>query len=118
VLPGKRRLLNSVVSELIAVLSETKSKDTYLAAVMTLSRMGARAQPTVGAILRNGERLGVFEGAFGATVVPTLSGGGGGGFMDGSSSGRGASGGQGQIVLEALAAIVAQSGDDHRCHRE
>ncbi len=73
------------VNELAAVLSETKSKDTYLAAVFILGRMGPRAQPAVGVILRNGERLGIFEGAFGS---------------------NGASGAQAQIVLEALTVIV------------
>jgi hypothetical protein len=72
-----------VVVGLTKVLSETKSQDTFLAAVVTLGRMGAEAQPAVVAILRNGERLGVFEGAFG--------------------TGNGAGG---QVVLEALAAIV------------
>jgi hypothetical protein len=72
------------VKDLVAILSETKSMDTYLTVVVTLGRMGAEARPAVGAIVRNGERLGIFEGSFG---------------------GGGATGAQAPVI-DALAAIV------------
>jgi hypothetical protein len=74
-----------LVDDLVAVMGETKSKGTFLAAVITLGQMGAEARPAVAAILRNGERLGVFTGTFSL-----------------GSNGPG----QEHIVLEVLGAIV------------
>lgn len=74
-----------VVADLLAVLAETKSKDTYVATVVVLGKMGAEARPALGPALRNGERLKVFDGAFGTDA----------GKRQGAS-----------IVLQALATIA------------
>jgi hypothetical protein len=62
------------VTDLIAVLGEVKSKDTYLAAVLTLGALGAEARPAIPAILKNGERLGIFQGAFATDDGKTADG--------------------------------------------
>jgi hypothetical protein len=51
-----------VVEELIALLDETQSRDTYLATVLVLSRLGGEAKPALPAALRNAERLGLLRG--------------------------------------------------------
>jgi hypothetical protein len=73
-----------VVAELVAVMGQTKSKDVYTAAVLALGQMGTEARPALPAILKNAERLGVLEGAF----CP-----------------MGSKTDQGDVVLEAIAAI-------------
>jgi hypothetical protein len=50
-----------LVSELIAVLNETKSVDSFLVTLELLEDMEAQAQPAIPAIIRNAERLGVFK---------------------------------------------------------
>jgi hypothetical protein len=50
-----------LVSELIAVLDETQSVDTFLVTLGLLESMEAKAQPAIPSILRNAERLGVFK---------------------------------------------------------
>src|SRR5207245_2151527 len=51
-----------VVEELIALLDETQSRDTYLATVLVLSRLGSEAKPALPAALRNAEQLGLLRG--------------------------------------------------------
>jgi hypothetical protein len=50
-----------VVGELVALLRETRSPDTFLVTVMVLGRMGAEARPAIPDIIRNAERLNVFK---------------------------------------------------------
>jgi hypothetical protein len=75
----------SIVSDLVAVLGQTRSKDVFAATVLALGQMGAAARPALPAILKNAERLGVLEGAF----AP------GGSKSD-----------QGDVVLDAVQAIA------------
>lgn len=77
--------VSPTVAELMAVLAETNSKGTYVATVVILGKMGSEARPALGAALRHGERLKVFEGVFGGE----------------SAKNRGAA-----IALQALATIA------------
>jgi hypothetical protein len=56
--------MSSVVTDLVAVLAETKSEDVYTATVLTLGHMGTEAAPALPVILKNAERLGILDGAF------------------------------------------------------
>jgi hypothetical protein len=53
-----------IVEELTAILMETKSTETFLVTAMTLGKMGAVAKPALPAIIRNAERLEMFEDLF------------------------------------------------------
>jgi len=50
-----------LLSELIAILNETKSVDTFSVTVGVLSEMGPRAESAIPAIIRNAERLGFLK---------------------------------------------------------
>jgi hypothetical protein len=50
-----------LVQELVKILNETKSPQTLLATTLALMPMGKKAQAAVPAIIRNAERLKVFE---------------------------------------------------------
>jgi hypothetical protein len=50
-----------LIEELIDILNTTKSRDTFLATLTLLQPMKKRAQVAVPAILRNAERLGIFN---------------------------------------------------------
>jgi hypothetical protein len=54
-----------VVQELVAVLDRTSSPDTYVVTTAVLGKMGFAARPALPAVVRNGERLGVFKGVAG-----------------------------------------------------
>jgi hypothetical protein len=82
--------VNPAVADLAAALAETKSKGAFVAAVLALAEMGPEARPAIPAILRHGERLGIFDYAF-----------------DGDSPKKGAAG---RAVAQALAAIAAGVG--------
>jgi hypothetical protein len=56
----------SVVEELVAILNETKSTDTFLATLAVLVKFGKEARAAVPAIVRNADRLAVFTGFAGA----------------------------------------------------
>jgi hypothetical protein len=51
-----------VVQDLMAILNETSSPDTFMVTTMVLGKMGFAARPALPAIVRNGERLGLFRG--------------------------------------------------------
>src|SRR5206468_868355 len=51
-----------VVQELVAILNETSSADTFVVTTVVLGEMGFAARPALPAIIRNGERLGLFRG--------------------------------------------------------
>jgi hypothetical protein len=51
-----------VVPELVGILNETASKDTFLVTVLLLKKLGAEAKPALPAIIRNAERLNIFKG--------------------------------------------------------
>ena len=51
-----------VVEELIALLDETQSRDTFLTTVVILRSLGSEARPALPAALRNAERLGLLHG--------------------------------------------------------
>jgi hypothetical protein len=53
-----------IVGELTAILNETKSAETFLVTTMVLGRLGAEAKPALPAIIRNAERLELFEDMF------------------------------------------------------
>jgi hypothetical protein len=55
-----------LVGELAGILNETKSKETFSVTLAVLRKMGPEAKPAVPVILRNADRLGLFDGA----VVP------------------------------------------------
>jgi hypothetical protein len=84
--PRSSRPVHPAVADLIAFLGQTRSKDAFTAAVVALAEMGPRARPAIPAILTNGERLGVFTGAF-------------------SPDGQGRNA-QGAVAVEALALIA------------
>jgi len=50
-----------LVPELVAILNETKSLDTFLVTLRLLEGMGKQAEPAIPAIIRNAERLEVFK---------------------------------------------------------
>jgi hypothetical protein len=52
---------DGLVGELIAILNETKSVDTFAVTCGLLEKMGAEARPAVPAMLRNAERLGLLK---------------------------------------------------------
>jgi hypothetical protein len=53
--PAKQDLL----SELIAILNETKSDDTFSVTVHLLAEMGPKAESAIPVVIRNAERLGI-----------------------------------------------------------
>jgi hypothetical protein len=55
--------LSPVVHELVAILNETDSKDTFLVTVLLLKKLGAESKPALPAVVRNAERLAIFKGA-------------------------------------------------------
>jgi hypothetical protein len=58
-LPGQ-----GLVRELVAILNETKSIDTFLVTLRLLEDMGKQAEPAIPAIIRNAERLELFKDHF------------------------------------------------------
>jgi hypothetical protein len=50
-----------LVQELVTILSETKSVETYFVTVSALGMMGRDARPAVPAIIRHAERLEIFK---------------------------------------------------------
>ncbi len=52
---------HDLLSELIAILNETKSVDTFSVTLAALAEMGPRAEPAIPAIIRNAERLGLLK---------------------------------------------------------
>ncbi len=83
--------VNPVVVDLVAALSETKSKGAFVAAVLALAELGPESRPAIPAILRHGERLGVFDDAFEADAAHHK-------------------GAPGRLVAQALAAIASGNG--------
>jgi hypothetical protein len=59
--PRQATLPGGLLGELIVILNETKSVDTFAVTCHLLAKMGAEAQPAVPAILRNAERLGLLK---------------------------------------------------------
>jgi hypothetical protein len=57
-----------IVGELTAILNETKSAETFLVTTMVLGRLGAEAKSALPAIIRNAERLEVFEDLYDANA--------------------------------------------------
>jgi hypothetical protein len=53
----------ALVEQLVALLNETKSKETFTVTLIVLQKLGTEAKSAVPAILRNADRLGLFEGA-------------------------------------------------------
>lgn len=51
-----------LVQELVSILNETKSPDTFAVTASCLGMMGHDARPAVPAIIRNAERLGLLKG--------------------------------------------------------
>jgi hypothetical protein len=51
-----------LVGELVAILNETKSKDTFLVTVAALQKIGPEARASAPAIIRNADRLGLLRG--------------------------------------------------------
>jgi hypothetical protein len=51
-----------VVQELIVLLNETKSPDTFIVTASALGMMGHDARPAVPSIIRNADRLGLLKG--------------------------------------------------------
>jgi hypothetical protein len=51
-----------LVQELIAILNETKSPDTFIVTASALGMMGHDARPAVPSIIRNADRLGLLKG--------------------------------------------------------
>ena len=47
--------------ELVAILNETKSVDTFVVTLSLLEGMGKQAEPAIPTIIRNAERLGLFK---------------------------------------------------------
>lgn len=62
---------DKVIDELTAILKETKSPETFLVTAMTLGRMGPEAKRAIPAIIRNAERLEMFEDLFEAKTSPS-----------------------------------------------
>jgi hypothetical protein len=58
--PFQRAGRGEVVEELVGILNRTESRDTYVVVVFLLDKMGPEARPALPAVVRNGERLGVF----------------------------------------------------------
>jgi hypothetical protein len=85
--PGKPA---SIVDELVAILNETKSKETFTVTLTVLQKFGKEAKPAVPSILRNADRLGLFAGA-----------------LAGDSKGKQAS----NDVLEAIDSILGKESD-------
>jgi hypothetical protein len=52
-----------LVHELVTILNETKSADTFVVTASCLGMMGHDARPAVPSIIRNAERLGLLKGA-------------------------------------------------------
>lgn len=59
---------DKVVEELMAILKETKSSDTFVVTAVALGRMGSKAKRAVPTIIRNAERLEILEGICDATT--------------------------------------------------
>jgi hypothetical protein len=57
-----------IVGELTAILNETKSAETFLVTTIVLGHLGAEAKPALPAIIRNAERLELFEDLYDANV--------------------------------------------------
>jgi hypothetical protein len=51
----------NVIDELTAILKETKSAETFVVTAMVLGRMGPEAKQAIPIIIRNAERLELFE---------------------------------------------------------
>jgi hypothetical protein len=83
--------VNPVVVDLVAAMSETKSKGAFVAAVLALAELGSEARPAIPAILRHGERLNIFDDAF-------------------EGDGTHHKGAAGRLVTQALAAIASGIG--------
>jgi hypothetical protein len=52
---------NGLVGELITILNETKSVDTFAVTCGLLEKMGTEARPAIPAMIRNAERLGLLK---------------------------------------------------------
>jgi hypothetical protein len=61
---AKRAKANALVEELVDILNGTKSKETFSVTLAVLQKLGKEARPAISAILRNADRLGLFEGGF------------------------------------------------------
>jgi hypothetical protein len=58
---ASHRPAHGSVRELVAILDETRSVDTFLLTATALAELGSKAKPAVQAIIRNGERLQVLK---------------------------------------------------------
>jgi hypothetical protein len=58
-----------VIDELTAILKETKSAETFLVTAMVLGRMGPEAKRALPIIIRNAERLELFEDLYKANAA-------------------------------------------------
>ncbi len=75
----------TLVDELVIILGETQSKETFTVTLAVLRKLGKEAKPAIAAILRNADRLCMFKGG-----------------LDGDSRGKEMS----QEVLEAIDVIL------------
>jgi hypothetical protein len=50
-----------LVGELVGILNDTKSRGTFLVTLAVLQKLGPEARPAIPAILRNADRLDLFE---------------------------------------------------------
>jgi hypothetical protein len=55
-----------VIDEMIAILKETKSEDTFVVTAMALCGMGPEAKRALPQLIRNAERLGLLDGLLGS----------------------------------------------------
>lgn len=57
-----------IIDEMIAILKETKSEETFVVTAMALGRMGPEAKRALPQLIRNAERLELFEDLFDANA--------------------------------------------------
>jgi hypothetical protein len=55
---------DKIIDEMIAILKETKSEETFIVTAMALGRMGPEAKRALPQLIRNAERLELFEDLF------------------------------------------------------
>lgn len=58
-----------IIDELVAILKETKSEETFIVTAMALGRMGPEAKRALPQLIRNAERLELFEDLFDANAA-------------------------------------------------
>jgi len=63
-----------IVKELIEMLGSTESQTTFAVTAMALGHLGEKAKTAVPAVIRNAERLKIFDGTHGMTRVNEVPG--------------------------------------------